>query len=215
LNSRPPAPKAGALPGCATPRRVRQPTASDLRRRVPGNLGAVRTVVLGPRPAELEALIERRRRLGQDLYDEVWEGEYHVVPGPSFSHADLQAELIAILRPLARARGLRVTGAFNVGEPDDFRVPDIGVHRSRAGGVWLPSAALVVEVVSPDDESYAKFGFYARHRVDEIVIADPATRALRIWSRRGDQYDETDRSEVLDVTREALHHRIDWPDPPA
>jgi hypothetical protein len=31
----------------------------------------MRTVVVGERPPELEALIQRRRQLGQDLYDEV------------------------------------------------------------------------------------------------------------------------------------------------
>ena len=29
---------------------------------------------------ELEELIARRRALGQDGMDEVWEGEYHVAP---------------------------------------------------------------------------------------------------------------------------------------
>jgi hypothetical protein len=47
----------------------------------------VRTVVLGPRPPELEAVLERRRALGQDLYDEVWAGEYHMAPAPSHRHA--------------------------------------------------------------------------------------------------------------------------------
>ncbi len=40
----------------------------------------MRTVVLGPRPPELQALVERRRALGQDLHDEVWHGDYHVAP---------------------------------------------------------------------------------------------------------------------------------------
>lgn len=39
-----------------------------------------KTVVLGPRPQELVALIERRQALGLDTYDEVWEGTYHVAP---------------------------------------------------------------------------------------------------------------------------------------
>jgi Uma2 family endonuclease len=177
----------------------------------------VRTVVLGPRPAELEAFIERRRRLGQDLYDEVWEGEYHVVPGPSFSHWRVQAQLTAVLERLAGAKGLVVSGPFNVGGPDDYRIPDIGVHRPGADGVWLDSAALVVEVVevvSPDDESYAKFDFYAAHHIDEVLIADPATRDLRVWQLRDDRYDETDRSDVLGMTVGALTDQIDWPGGP-
>jgi hypothetical protein len=34
------------------------------------------TVVLGDRPPELEALVKRRRKLGLDTHDEVWEGDY-------------------------------------------------------------------------------------------------------------------------------------------
>jgi hypothetical protein len=33
----------------------------------------VKTVVLGPRPAELDVLIARRQALGLDTFDEVWE----------------------------------------------------------------------------------------------------------------------------------------------
>ncbi len=40
----------------------------------------MRTVVLGPPPAELEALIARRHSLGLDGSDEVWKGEYHMAP---------------------------------------------------------------------------------------------------------------------------------------
>lgn len=38
----------------------------------------MQTVVLGPQPAEIRALIERRHALGIDLFDEVWEGSYQV-----------------------------------------------------------------------------------------------------------------------------------------
>lgn len=37
-------------------------------------------VLLGDPPPEVEAYLARRRELGQDLYDEVWEGTYHVAP---------------------------------------------------------------------------------------------------------------------------------------
>ena len=42
----------------------------------------------------------------------------------------------------------------------------------------MPTAAVVVEVVSPDDETYEKSGFYAAHGVDELIVADPAGRSL-------------------------------------
>jgi len=37
----------------------------------------MKTVVLGPRPQALEALIRRRQEQGLDTFDEVWEGTYH------------------------------------------------------------------------------------------------------------------------------------------
>ncbi|MDQ6727027.1 MAG: Uma2 family endonuclease [Actinomycetota bacterium] len=131
----------------------------------------MKTVVLGPQP-EVQALIERRRALGTDLFDEVWEGIYHMAPAPNAAHAYLDDVLAVLLHPCAQAVGLVGTGPFNLGQPDDYRVPDRGYHRSRPTGTWVPTAAVVVEIVSPDDETYAKFDFYARHAVDEILVAD-------------------------------------------
>ncbi|MDQ3680552.1 MAG: Uma2 family endonuclease [Actinomycetota bacterium] len=37
------------------------------------------------------------------------------------------------------------------------------------------------EIISPDDETYEKFGFYADHGVEEIIVADPAARSVTIW----------------------------------
>lgn len=169
------------------------------------------TLVLGERPAELEALIERRRALGQDLFDEVWEGVYHVAAAPRSSHGVVERRLGRLLDPLADAAGLVPTGPFNLGGPTDFRVPDGGYHRGEPSDVWLPTAAVVLEVVSPDDETYAKLGFYAAHGVDELVVADPATRQVRIWQLVQARYVETGRSDLLDVTAEVLTGRLAWP----
>jgi hypothetical protein len=60
----------------------------------------------------------------------------------------------------------------------DFRAPDGGLHRPGAAGTWLPTAALVVEIVSPEDETWEKLPFYAAHDVDEVQIVDPAERKV-------------------------------------
>jgi Uma2 family endonuclease len=171
----------------------------------------VRTIVLGPRSADLDALIARRHALGHDLYDEVWEGEYHMAPAPHYQHGHLVMALGVALAPHARLAGLRLTDAFNLGEPDDYRVPDAGLHRSR-GGSFLATAAMVIEVVSPDDESWLKFDHYARHGVDEVLIADPATETIAIFVLRAGAYERTDHSELLDLGAAALHGAIDWSD---
>ncbi len=51
-------------------------------------------------------------------------------------------------------RGLVPTGPFNLGAPDDYRVPDQGYHRTFPDDVLVTTVTVVVEVVSPDDETY-------------------------------------------------------------
>jgi hypothetical protein len=59
-----------------------------------------------------------------------------------------------LLAPLAKAAGLELTGQFNVGASErDYRVPDLGLDRDWSDRVSYPTAALVVDIVSPGDES--------------------------------------------------------------
>ena len=44
--------------------------------------------------------------------------------------------------------------------------------------MFLPTAALVVEIVSPDDKTWEKLGFYAARGVDELLIVDPQERRV-------------------------------------
>ena len=171
----------------------------------------MKTVILGEQPPEIVAFLARRRALDQDRSDEVWEGEYHVVPAPHFWHGQVDSDLAALLRPAAKAAGLVVTSQFNVGVQDDYRVPDGGYHRAPLSTVWVPTAAIVVEVVSPDHETWEKFAFYARHAIEEICVADPLTRQVRWFVLAGDAYEETGASPLLGVTTADLVAGIDWP----
>src|SRR5438270_10491423 len=89
-----------------------------------GSLDVVPTLVRDPQPAEFEALLERRRQLGQDLFDEVWEGVLHMNPAPHSRHGRVDAELARLLYEPARDAGLRHTGPINIGNAEDYRVPD-------------------------------------------------------------------------------------------
>lgn len=172
----------------------------------------MKVVVVAPFPPEVDALIERRRALGLDRHDEVWEGVHHMIPGPSGTHAVVAAELLAVLRPYGRAAGLTVTTEFNVGDgPDDFRVPDGGFHRGVPTGTWIPTSAVVVEVLSPGDETFEKFAFYAAHGVDEVIVADPAERTVRVFARAGAGYEEAPVSVVLGVTAAQVAAEVEWP----
>ncbi|MGH9184976.1 MAG: Uma2 family endonuclease [Acidimicrobiales bacterium] len=171
----------------------------------------MRTIVLGTPPPELEALITKRRSLGQDRYDEIWQGEYHMAPAPHFWHGYVDNEVTVLLSPLAKRAGLVGTTAFNLGEPDNFRVPDQGWHRSVPSAVFVPTAALVVEIVSPNDETWQKLDFYAAHAVDELLIADPRERTVTWLKLTADRYEPVESSDLLGISADELAHQIAWP----
>jgi non-ribosomal peptide synthetase component E (peptide arylation enzyme) len=103
-------------------------------------------------------------------------------------------------------------GAFNLGESEhDFRVPDGGLHRPGAAGVWLATAAAVVEVLSPDDESRQKLSFYAEHHVDEVLLVDPAERSVTWLALRDGAYEPVARSGLVDLGPTELAAQLDWP----
>lgn len=136
-----------------------------------------------------------------------------MVPAPSGEHADIAQQLAEVLGPPARAAGLSPTmSEFNLGDSEhDFRVPDGGLHRTRPHGTWLPTAALVVEIVSPGDETWEKLPFYAAHRVDEVLIVDPQERAVHWLALADGQYTACGCSRLIDLGPRELGERIDWP----
>lgn len=74
-----------------------------------GRKGGREEPMLGSTPgAGAPDLIARRRELGIDLLDEVWDGVYVVAPGPNAAHALVERELA--VEPHARRRGLVGSG---------------------------------------------------------------------------------------------------------
>lgn len=171
------------------------------------------TVVLDPYAYELDALKERRRVSGLDRLDEVWEGVLHMVPAPSGPHGTVEWQLAQMLRPLAQRAGLHACGQFNLGDGEhDFRVPDGGLHRAPPLVTWYSTAALVVEIVSPGDETWQKLPFYAAHHVDEVLIVDPETRAFHwLGLTDGGEYRSIERSSLIDLGPIELADRLAWP----
>lgn len=172
----------------------------------------MRTVVLDSSSAGLDELLERRRRSGLDRLDEVWAGVLHMIPAPSLAHARIAQQLAELLGPVARMAGLEsAMHEFNLGASEDFRVPDGALHRPGASGTWLPTAALVVEIVSPGDETWEKLPFYAAHDVDEVLIVDPTERKAHWLELDRGEYREVRRSGLIDLGADELSERIDWP----
>ena len=102
---------------------------------VGGSLGRMPTLVRDPQPLEFEQLLERRRALGQDVLDEVWEGVYHMNPAPAARHAEVAHQLAVLLDEPARSAGLVPTmSMFNLGAPGTNRVPTaVCIVPDRAG----------------------------------------------------------------------------------
>jgi len=170
------------------------------------------TLVLDPQPAELDALLERRRRLGLDRHDEIWEGVLHVNPGPHGRHHRIGHQLALALDAPARAAGLLpAMGDFNLGTEQDYRIPDGGVHRPGPDEMYYATAAIVVEIVSPDDESWKKLPFYSAHDVDEVLIVDPEKRTVDWLGLKDGEYQPIEHSGLIDLGPNELAEQIDWP----
>lgn len=173
----------------------------------------MRTVVLDPLSAGLGELLERRRRSGLDRLDEMWEGELHLIPAPGHAHASVAQQLAVLLDAPARAAGLEPTmHEFSLGDSErDFRVPDGGLHRPGAAAMWHPTAALIVEIVSPGDETWEKLPFYAAYEVDEVLIADPQKQRVDWLALERGVYRRVERSGLIELGPAQLCERIDWP----
>jgi Uma2 family endonuclease len=145
-----------------------------------------------------ESLLAERRKLGHDRFDEMWEGELHMVPPPSYGHQRIAAWLAAMWWPLAQSAGSQVTletGLFDpaVADFSSYRQPDVVVARSQhtsERGVE-GQAELVVEIRSPDDETYQKLPFYEHVGVREMLVVE-LDCSVRRWSRQGTSLLEVD-----------------------
>lgn len=130
-----------------------------------------------------EAVLAERRRLELDGRDEMWDGVLHVVPPASTAHQELGGELFVVLRTLARRAGLRSfyeTGLFS-GE-DDYRIPDqLYCTDDVVQPYGVTGAALVVEIRSPGDETYAKLDFYAGTGVREVLVVHPGQTRVEVF----------------------------------
>jgi Uma2 family endonuclease len=135
-----------------------------------------------------ESLLDERRRLGLDVFDEVWEGVLHMLPPPSGEHQILESRMIATLIGVADQRGLVAsveTGLFAA--DDDYRVADLIVSRpARCSHRGVDDTAeLVVELRSPHDETDEKLPWYAARGVAEILVVDPPSRAIELLRSEG------------------------------
>jgi Uma2 family endonuclease len=116
-----------------------------------------------------EQLILDRERLGIDRWDECWSGVYVMSPPPRQPHQRATRRLAEAFEALGLAE---VDTAVGVGDARDYRVPDVVVYEAHAlddEALFLRSALVVVEVVSPTEDPHAKLRFYEDH-VEEVLL---------------------------------------------
>ena len=169
-----------------------------------------------------ESFLEERRRLGLDVRDELWEGVLHMVPPPTWRHSIVQGHLYVALAAIAQRRGF--DGACEGGvfaAEKNWRVPDIVFVRAESAAESVPrldAAELVVEILSPDDESRDKLSFYASIGVREVWLLEPVTRAVELFALVGDRYEVVlfvnghARSPLLDIELRVENGRLELRD---
>jgi Uma2 family endonuclease len=69
----------------------------------------------------------------------------------------------------------------------------------------------VVEIVSPNDETWEKLPFHAAHKVDEVLIVDPQERSVSWLALADGEYHPVERSGLVDLGGQDLAEQLDWP----
>ena len=149
-----------------------------------------------------DAITEWRRRNGADRWDEMWEGVLHMPPMPNRVHQDLEGAMEAYLRRFwIGLKGGKVYHQINLASPgawpSDYRVPDLVLLTPDRFGIdkneyFEGAPTVVVEIRSPEDESYDKLDFYATLGVPEVWIIDRDTKAPEIYALVGGAYEKRD-----------------------
>jgi Uma2 family endonuclease len=128
-------------------------------------------------------LIARRRRLGIDRFDEVWDGVYVMSPPPDIEHQVFGFDLVEVLKVIVKQTGLGevFSGVAISDRMDDwkknFRVPDASVFLNDNPAkdcetFWFGGPDLAIEIVSPKDRSRKKIPFYEKVGTRELLIVD-------------------------------------------
>jgi Uma2 family endonuclease len=143
-----------------------------------------------------DAELANRRAKGLDRWDEMWEGVLHMTPAPSNEHQRILDELIMFLGRHLRdtKRGTLRSGINVFKSSDNYRIPDLTfVTKGRevifsSDGVRGGGPDAVIEIRSPEDETYEKLPFYAALGIREAIVIDRDTKRPEIFRLAGAQY---------------------------
>lgn len=154
-------------------------------------------------------LIARRRRLGIDHWDEVWDGVYFMSPPADVEHFGASSDLTAVLAIVVKWAGLgEVFSGVGVSDRKEnwkknFRVPDVSVFLNGNPAEdcethWFGGPDLAIEVVSPRDRSRKKIPFYEKVGTRELLIVDRKPWKLTLLRLTNGQLLEVGQSTLAD-----------------
>jgi Uma2 family endonuclease len=157
-------------------------------------------------------IIARRRRLGQDHFDEVWDGIYVMAPAADIEHFEISNDLATVITIVVKWAGLgRVLPGVNIsdrkqGWKKNYRVPDITVFlegntAENCTTHWCGGPDLAIEVVSPNDRSRKKIPFYEKVGTRELIIVDRRPWRLTLYRLMTGELREIGQSTLADAKR--------------
>lgn len=158
---------------------------------------------------KVRRIIHRRRRLGLDRKDEVWNGRYIIMPDPDNVHQDLVGSLLTVLRiVISWAKLGNAYPGCNISDREEkwtsnYRVPDVTVFLNdnpaeNRNTHWLGGPDLAIEIVSDNDKSRKKLDFYASVGTRELIIVDRAPWQLELFRLTDGELISVGKSSVTD-----------------
>ena len=158
---------------------------------------------------KVRRIIHRRRRLGLDRKDEVWNGRYIIMPDPDNVHQDLVGSLLTVLRiVISWAKLGNAYPGCNISDREDkwtsnYRVPDVTVFLNdnpaeNRNTHWLGGPDLAIEIVSDNDKSRKKLDFYASVGTRELILVDRAPWQLELFRLTDGELISVGKSSVTD-----------------
>ena len=143
-----------------------------------------------------ERLKAERAASGADRHDEVWENVYMMAPMPNCEHQVLVGRFTRVLGEVVSDAGSGdVLPGVNVSDRVDgwetnYRVPDVAVFLKTTRAVnheqfWCGGPDFVVEIVSPQDQTREKLGFYGAIGTRELLVVDRDPWQLQLYRHDG------------------------------
>jgi Uma2 family endonuclease len=119
-----------------------------------------------------------------------------MTPAPSLEHQRILDELIVFLAAHMKTtgRGTLRSGINVFRESTNYRIPDltfVAQGRERifsVDGVRDGGPDAVIEIRSPEDETYDKLPFFAELGIREVIVVDRDTKRPQIFRLAGAQY---------------------------